>query len=205
MLKKTVFGVACAIWMSAQALASPAQLETGAALLAQVAAAPVRPFSTTDFGREEHAGARSALVPEAAAERLLMQVRQKLGPGLIAFVGVTNSLANPKPEGVELVVAAGRDQFDILRTAQTDGVNYDLDTEAIVKELQAWDREFGIDIWQAETDTVQLRLKTMPKDLAAFARRIYKFCPDVVDQGVGSVKALEKEIGKTKSVYLWWD
>ena len=205
MLKNAVLGLACTIWMSAQACASPAQLETGAALLAQVAAAPVRSFSTTDFGREQHAGARSVLVPEAAAERLLVQVRQKLGPGLVAFVGVTNSLARPKPAGVELVVAEGRDQFDILRTAQTDGVNYDLDTEAIVKELQSWDREFGIDIWQAETDTVQLRLKTIPKDLASFAQRIHKFCPDVVDQGVGGVRALAKEIEKTKSVYLWWD
>ena len=92
----------------------------------------------------------------------------------------------PKPAGVELVVAPGRDQFDILRTAKTDGTNYDMENEAIVAVLRAWDREFGVDIWQAETDTVQLRLKSVPRNLPAFAQRGYKFCPDSVDQGVGS-------------------
>ena len=203
---KTVMAVIAGAWLAwSPVRAAPAELEAGAALLSQVTSQPARAFSTTDFGREQNPLARSVLVPEPAAERLLDQVRKRLAPGLVAFVGVTNSLAEPKPVGVELVVAQGRDQFDILRTAQTDGVNYELDTEAIVAELRAWDKEFGIDIWQAETDTVQLRLKTMPKNVLAFAQRVYKFCPDIVDQGVGSVKELAKEIEKTKSVGLWWD
>lgn len=84
-------------------------------------------------------------------------------------------------------------------------MNYDIDTDAIVAELRASDREFGIDIWQAETDTIQLRLKSMPRNLPALAQRVYKFCPDIVDQGVGDVKALAREIEKTKLIMLWWD
>lgn len=205
MLKKVMAVIAGVLLAWSPVRASPTGLDAGVALLAQVTARPVRAFSTTDFGREQNPLARSVLVHESAAEGLLKQVRGRLAPGLVAFVGVTNSLAKPQPVGVELVVAQGRDQFDILRTAKTDGVNYDLDTKAIVAELRAWDKEFGIDIWQAETDTVQLRLKTMPKNLLAFAQRVYKFCPDIVDQGVGSVEKLAKEIEKTKSVVLWWD
>lgn len=205
MLRTTLAAIAGALLIGAQAAAAPAQLDAGAALLAQLARQPVRPFSTVDFGRANNPQGRSVLVPQAEAERLLTGLRGKLRPGLVAFIGVTNNMASPKQQGVELVLAEGADQFDILRVAQTDGVNHGLETEDIVKELRAWDKEFGIDIWQAETDTVQLRLKRLPKDLPAFAERVYKFCPDIVEQGVGDVGALAKEIARTKTVFLWWD
>ena len=33
----------------------------------------------------------------------------------------------------------------------------------------------------------------------------YAFCPDIVDQGVGSVKALEKTLSKSTVWFFWWD
>lgn len=165
----------------------------------------VREFSTRDFGREAYPQGRSVLVPEKQAEHLLNLVRAKLPKGLVAFVGVTNSLAKPKPNGVELVIAAGKDQFDILRVAATDGVNHGLSTQDIIKVLMEWNDEFGIDIWQAETDVVQLRLKALPKDLREFSNRVYRLCPDIVDQGTGDVRKLEKLIAEEKALGLWWD
>jgi hypothetical protein len=180
-------------------------METGARILAETTGASVRPYSTRDFGRERYSNGRSVLVDERSAEGFLLQVRRKIPRGMVAFVGVTNNLSKPKPAGVELVVALGTSQFDILRAAATNGINYGLATEDIVKELQSWDKECGIDIWQAETDVVQLRLKTQPKDLKSFARRVYKFCPDIVEQGVGNPDELAKLIAKEKAVFLWWD
>ncbi|MBL0726083.1 DUF4253 domain-containing protein [Piscinibacter sp. HJYY11] len=178
-------------------------LAQGSQILQDVTGQPVREFSTQDFGRGVYSDGPSVLVPEKQAERLLNLVRTKLPAGLVAFVGVTNSHATPKPNGVELVVAAGKDQFDILRVAATDGVNHGLSTEDFIKELVRWNDEFGIDIWQAETDVVQLRPKTLPKNLRAFANRVYKFCPDIVDQGTGDVRKLEKLIAQEKAVLLW--
>jgi len=174
----------------AQPAASPQAVER---ILHEATGAQVLPYSTRDFGRDQYPAGRSVRVPEASADALLARVRAKLPPGWVAWVGVTHDLAAKKPAaGVELAAAPGRDQFDILRAAATDGTNYDLQTADIVKELQAWDREFGIDIQRAETDTVQLRLKKLPKNVKAFAQRVYKFCPDIVEQGVGSVEELEK-------------
>lgn len=204
-MRKIVLGLLASALLTALPASAANGLDAAGSILEQVTGAPVRSFSTTDFGRERNVQARSVLVSQEKAEQLLTQVRRRLPPGTLAFIGVTNSLARPKPAGVELVVFQGRDQFDILRTAQTDGMNYDLDTKAIIAELQAWDKEWGVDIWQAETDTVRLRLKTMPKNMHAFAERVYKFCPDIVDQGAGSVEALAKEIERTQSVDLWWD
>jgi hypothetical protein len=188
-----------------------APLELAERILQKTTGAPVRPYSTRDFGRARYTHGRSVLVPEDRAEALVIKVRKELPNGLVAYVGVTNDLSGQpgqsrqKSRGVELAVAEGKDQFDILRVAATDGTNYDLNTEAIIKELAAWDREFGIDIWQAETDTIQLRLKKQPKDTLAFAKRVYKFCPDIVDQGTGSVEELARLIARANAVSLWWD
>jgi hypothetical protein len=42
------------------------------------------------------------------------------------------------------------------------------------------------------------------KDPRGLARRMHQFCPDIVDQGVGTVGALAKELEKGK-LYFWWD
>ena len=44
---------------------------------------------------------------------------------------------------------------------------------------------------------------TPVKDPRALAERMYRFCPDIVDQGVGPVDALAKELQKQK-LYCWW-
>lgn len=193
------------LFLCSSAIAAPTLLEDGAKILAEVSGQKTRGYSTQDFGRAMYKEGRSVLVKEEVAESVLIKLRKRLPTGLISFVGVTRNLEEPKPDGIEVVVAEGRDQFDILRVAATDGTNYGLGTEDLIKELKKWDREIGIDIWQAETDTIQIKLHSAPKDPLAFAKRIYKFCPDIVDQGVGSVKELAKVISKDKAVFLWWD
>jgi len=198
-----VAGMLAALGVSAQP--ATALQATAERILHEVTGAEVRPYSTRDFGREKYPAGRSVRIAEEGSEDLLDKVRRKLPAGLVAWTGAGRDHSVENSTGVELAIAPGRDQFDILRAAATDGANYSIQTEDIVKELQAWDREFGIDIWMAETDTVQMTLKRLPKDVKAFAKHLYKFCPDVVDQGVGSVAELARTIAKDKAVYLWWD
>ncbi|KON98585.1 hypothetical protein AM501_17410 [Aneurinibacillus migulanus] len=106
---------------------------------------------------------------------------------------------------VEVVLGKGESQFDILRIAETDACNYDMMTEELIEKLQEYDRAFGIDITQAETDTVQFFLKNEPEDWKWFCKDLYDFCPDIVDQGCGNLEVLESEIKKRKAVFLWWD
>jgi Domain of unknown function (DUF4253) len=167
---------------------------------------PVRSFFTVDFGREENSNCISALVPEQQSGEFLSQIRELLEPGFVAFIGTTFSLAPDRPPGlVELVVGLGKSQFDILRLAATDAVNYDMLTEDIIEKLTDIDRRFGIDIVQAGTDTLAFKLLSSPEDISAFAQEIYDFCPDIVDQGVETVEALSEGIAITGYVPLWWD
>ena len=49
----------------------------------------------------------------------------------------------------------------------------------------------------AETDTIEFTFLKLPAGLRAFCEDLYEFCPDIVDQGVGTVEALESEIRRS--------
>ena len=89
--------------------------------------------------------------------------------------------------------------------ARSDAGNYKMKTEDLIKKLQEYDRKYGIEIFQAETDTIRLKLLQVPLDTKKFAQDLYGFCPDIVDQGVGSIDALEQTIINFREIYLWWD
>lgn len=92
-----------------------------------------------------------------------------------------------------------------MRLAATDACNHDLGTEELISKLEEYDEEHGIDVYLAETDTVEFALLSIPEDLPAFAADLYEFCPDIVDQGIGSVAELAEVVGAFGVVYLWWD
>jgi hypothetical protein len=175
-------------------------------LLRSISGREPRMASHYDFGRAAYAGAVSVIEPETSARALVAELRAKLPTGWVAYYGTTRWLGDEKHDGsAEVVVGPGASQLDILRLARSDGVNHGLSTDAIVKRLGDWDATYGIDIFHAETDTIELELKTLPADMTAFAQELYAFCPDIVDQGVGSVAKLAESVKATREIYLWWD
>jgi hypothetical protein len=50
-----------------------------------------------------------------------------------------------------------------------------------------------------------LKFDKLPSDLDAFSKEVYKFCPDSVDQGVGTVENLKPAIKEMNGLWLWWD
>jgi len=127
------------------------------------------------------------------------------------------------------------DSFDIIRKAQTGAPNYDMDTQAIITRLQEWQGLCKFEIVNAGRDTIDIKFETLPADMDAFARDVYDFCPDLVDQGTGCVaemieemdevppamqklidgidfededygiEILKREIQLKKGLQLWWD
>lgn len=198
--------------------------------LASISGLEVHDFSHVDFGREQNPQCISVLVEQSKsginpfkavadrvagvfgnpiarkhADTILRELRGKLPPGYVAFVGTTTWHGKFKPNGVELVVGPGESQMDIVRLAQTDACNYDMDTEALVERLAKYDEQVGIDITHAETDAIDFDLCKLPEDIESFAADLYEFCPDLIDQGFGSIPALISEIKSHKKICLWWD
>ena len=180
-------------------------LDDAATRLAEISGASIRNYSTYDFGRSRDSEARSVVAAHSRSPQIVGSLRQELGPNLICFIGTTRWLGDEEHDGAEIVVANGTSQFDILRVARSDAINYGMETEDLIKKLKTYNDQFGIEIFHAETDTIEFVFVKMPDDLTAFCEDLYEFCPDIVDQGAGTVERLELEIREREQVFLWWD
>jgi hypothetical protein len=82
---------------------------------------------------------------------------------------------------------ANSDSFSAIRQAGTAAPNFDLDTDAIIQHLTTWQSLCSFKVTGAKGDRVDIEFSSFPKDMDAFVRDLYKFCPDLVDQGTGCV------------------
>ncbi len=97
------------------------------------------------------------------------------------------------------------DKFDLIRFEGCNGVNFDIYVEDVAKQLSKWDKDFGLEFIGIGYDFVDGNYVNSPKNMEKHAKELYEFCPDIVDQGVGSVAELEREITQSKKFFLWWD
>jgi hypothetical protein len=95
--------------------------------------------------------------------------------------------------------------YDVLKVMGTNGWNYDISPEMVVARMQEWDNRFGLVLHGAGFDWFEASFRRQPANMLEFAKEVYEFCPDVVDQGTGTVEALAAEMKRTNIVFLWWD
>jgi hypothetical protein len=97
------------------------------------------------------------------------------------------------------------DDLGYLAIAHTDGINYDLDHAKVMARYREWQAKYGLRLTGAGMDWIEAEFDRPPADWDAFAREVYAFCPDVVDQGTGDVPSLAREMKAANTLYLWWD
>ncbi|WP_346352974.1 DUF4253 domain-containing protein [Azotosporobacter soli] len=133
---------------------------------------------------------------------LLAQLKKKCN-GSARQVFYSSLSFKDSPE--RICIIKSQDPYDIIRVMGTDGTNYDINNEQIIKKLKEWDERYGIIIKGADGDWVDVQFKVMPSDMKKFAEEVYVFCPDAVEQNAGSIEALVVEMNKYHGVFLWWD
>jgi hypothetical protein len=79
------------------------------------------------------------------------------------------------------------DPLAAIRNAGTSAPNFDIDNDAIIDRLTEWQSLCSFDVKEADGDSIEIEFKTLPRDMDAFVRELYDFCPDLVDQGAGCV------------------
>ncbi|MBS8263622.1 DUF4253 domain-containing protein [Mesobacillus boroniphilus] len=160
------------------------------------------PFYKKDMYTEksaEVAGICVEVKPEEA-DQLVLTLREELEPvNYLAFI------CDSDREKIGII--PGSEQFDILKLQQTNGDNYDISNERVISKLKEWNRSYPFIIIGADYDWVEANFEVFPEgdDLKEFVKKIYKFCPDIVEQGSGSINGLIEEMRETRKLYLWWD
>ena len=104
-----------------------------------------------------------------------------------------------------IAVLRTTDKFEVLRQIQTDGINYDITNDSLINIIRYFDDKYSLDLVGASGDWCEFLIKKEPSDWLALAEEVYEVCPDVVDQGAGTVQALADEMKRNKRLYFWWD
>ena len=174
----------------------------------------LRDFITIDFGREEKKvdGTYSTVLDDETIDSILYDLSDILGDEYNFFIGTTNFLApindiniDEKKPSSELIITKEKSWQDMIRLAESDAINYDMETEDLIEKISEYDEKYGIELVLAETDSIVLDFKKLPENIMELAKDIYEFCPDIVDQGSGDINILAEGLEITHRLYLWWD
>jgi len=74
--------------------------------------------------------------------------------------------------------------------------------------LKRWEEQYGAEVVSMTHDTIELRVAHPPttrERAIALAYEQFAYCPDVVDQGVGSVEVLAATLLNGGIWFFWWD
>lgn len=137
------------------------------------------------------------------AEKIYQELRESLDDN--RYQVFLTGVPMDEDSSQKMCLLKSNDKYESLRAFGTNGGNYGIDTEILIKRLKKWDSLYKIDIVGVDVDWVCISLKNLPNDINKFSEEVYRFCPDVVEQGVGSMEELKKYIKESKEIFLWWD
>ena len=95
--------------------------------------------------------------------------------------------------------------MEILQYRKTNGINYALESGDVLNKITNWKEKYGLSIIGCSGSWVEIKFHRLPDDLDSFAKEVYEFCPDSVDQGLESIKNLKEYIKEMEGLWLWWD
>ncbi|MCU0534960.1 MAG: ankyrin repeat domain-containing protein [Hydrococcus sp. Prado102] len=96
-------------------------------------------------------------------------------------------------------------KYDVIALHQTNGCNYGIGTGYIVQWLRSLEIEQPFILTLIANDTLEGRFLTSIAEPEKLAKRMYALCPDIVDQGCGSVDRLAQNLLAGDNLFFWWD
>lgn len=135
---------------------------------------------------------------------LVLSLKDKFkSKGYSIFLLENNFNINNKPDC--LGVLKTTDKYEVLNQIATDGINYDITNDSLISIIKTFDKQYSLELIGASGDWCEFIIHNEPQSWMKFAEEVYKVCPDIVDQGTGTVEALADEMKETKRLYFWWD
>jgi hypothetical protein len=135
-----------------------------------------------------------------------------------AFPGLADPTPGERPTSVDAIVApltgyvgliAVHRPADVLDAVGWMGAaNYDGDPLNMTTVLRSWEQRFDAYVVGLGPDTLTLAVGRPPRDLSsalAIAAEHYAFCPDNVQQGVGTIREYAESLVGADQWPFWWD
>ena len=152
---------------------------------------------------EEVSGGVSFDVPHNKVEAGLRQAHTDLlSKGFYLFRYEQNFDINGKADKVGLLPTT--DFYAVMAVMETNGDNYGIGTAGVIAWMKELQQEQPFILTGIGFDYLEGHFTGTVKDPSALAKRMYQFCPDIVDQGTESVNNLARELEKG-ALYFWWD
>jgi hypothetical protein len=96
------------------------------------------------------------------------------------------------------------DKYAVMAAMDTNGDNYNIGTAGVILWMKDLEKDHRFLLTGIGYDYMEGQLTGPIADAQQLAERMYEFCPDIVDQGVGDKDKLAAELKKGK-LYFWWD
>ena len=149
-------------------------------------------------------GATLGVDAERADSLLAVAQPLFLERGFFLFRHEPNYGIGGRPDDIGLVPLA--DQFAVVKRVGTNGINHGLSPEHVIAWLRDFERDAPFILTGIGYDHLEGRfLRPVGAQADSIAARLHRFCPDVVEQGTGSVRELANEIGRLNTFFCWWD
>jgi hypothetical protein len=141
---------------------------------------------------------------EQAAKTFLEKHHARLlKSGCYIFLYDEHFQIDNKPD--ELWILPTKDKFAIMAFTGVNGINYEIDNHLVILWMKKLDRDHPYLLTGCGSDFLAGHFADRLSDPASMAKKMYTFCPDIVEQGTGSVEKLAEELRKTNQLYFWWD
>jgi ankyrin repeat protein len=105
----------------------------------------------------------------------------------------------------EITLLPTTSRADVLAAFQTNGANCEIYTQDVIRWLDELEKTQPFLLTGAGFDWCEGRFTKPLADSRKLAKKMYEFCPDIVDQGTGDVPRLAVELKKTRRFFFWWD
>ena len=93
----------------------------------------------------------------------------------------------------------------VLEAMDTNGCNCGIYNDDVIEWLKKLEQRQPFELTGAGVDWCEGRFTEPIRNSRTLAKQMYEFCPDIVDQGVGSVAGLAINLQKTQEFFFWWD
>ena len=143
---------------------------------------------------------------------------EQLAPFGKQFPGLADPTPGARPRSIDHIVATAQGHLglvplnrpaDILDAVGWMGaVNYDGDPLDMTTVLRSWEQRFDAYVVGLGPDTINLAVGRPPVSIEsalAIAAEHFAFCPDNIDQGVGTIQEYAESLVGEQQWPFWWD